>query len=110
MKLTNVIAALVAAIATSVLLAGNSAAASAPDVSGKKFSEAEAALSTAGFKAVVGSTVGDKLARSDCLVVSQRAIPANSAPYEVSSPPGFDNTRVALSLNCSAATGKAKSP
>jgi beta-lactam-binding protein with PASTA domain len=110
MRFTHVLAALIAAIATPVLLAGNAMAASVPDVTGKKFSEAESALSTAGFKVLVASTVGDKLQRSDCMVVSQRTIPAHSAPYEVSSPPGFSNSRVALALNCNAATGKAKSP
>jgi beta-lactam-binding protein with PASTA domain len=109
MRYINVVAAPFAAIATSVLLASSGMAATvAPDVTGKKFSEAESALKTAGFKAVVSSSAGDKLQRSDCLVVSQRTMPANGAPYEVNPRPGFDNTRVALSLNCNPVPAKAK--
>ena len=105
----KILAAVVAAIALSVMLPSNALAAkAAPDVSGKKFSEAQAALKTAGFTAVVFSSIGDKLAQGDCIVVHPESAQQRSTPYEVSPPFGLSNTRVLLSLNCNPPVSKQK--
>ena len=58
--------------------AGVAQAASAPDVVGQKYGDAESAISGAGLKAVVSTTVGDQKAWPDCLVTNTvaRTVPA----------------------------------
>ncbi|MDT5133127.1 MAG: hypothetical protein QOE41_2438 [Mycobacterium sp.] len=69
-----------------------------PDVSGKSFSEASSALANAGYTVVVGSTVGDKLAQSDCLVTSQQdLVPSSFGRKQYRS---VRTNTVVLSLNC----------
>jgi hypothetical protein len=67
-----------------------------PSVNGQKYSDAQTALSGAGFTPVVSTTVGDKVAWSDCLVtnVVSRTLPAveNSA--------GSPTNEALVSLNC----------
>jgi hypothetical protein len=109
MRHIKVLAALVAVMATSVTLASTAIAATPPDESGKKFSEAEPALTSAGFKVVVTSVVGDKLQRNDCLVVHEQLIPPREVPYEVAVPKDLDNTHVLVFLDCTPPS-KAKSP
>jgi hypothetical protein len=109
MRYIKVLAPPVAVMATSVTLASTAIAATLPDESGKKFSEAEPALTSAGFTVVVTSVVGDKLQRNDCLVVHEKLIPPREAPYEVAAPKDLNNTRVLVSLDCTAPS-KAKSP
>jgi hypothetical protein len=107
----KILAAVVAAIAISVMLPSNALAAkAAPDVSGQKFSDAQAALKTAGFTAVVSGAVGDKLPQSDCIVVRQENVAQRSTPYEVNPPFSLPNSRVLLSLNCNPVQGKQKTP
>jgi hypothetical protein len=65
-----VVAAAVAAAAAALLTAGVAAAAS-PDVSGKTFSQAQAALKQAGYTAVVATAFGDKTAKGNCKVIGQ---------------------------------------
>ena len=62
-----------AALASSLLSMSAAEAAAAPTVTGQTYADASSALSGAGLKAVVASTVGDQLSRDKCLVVSQRA-------------------------------------
>ncbi len=72
------------------------AAKTAPSVTGQKYSDAQTALSGAGFTPVVSTTVGDKLAWSDCLVtnVVTRTQPA------VENSGGSAVDQALVSLNC----------
>jgi hypothetical protein len=86
-----------AAVTATTLTTGAVASASPPpSVTGQKYSDAQTALTGAGFTPVVSTTVGDKLAWSDCLVtnVVSRTIPAveNSA--------GSPTNEALVSLNC----------
>jgi hypothetical protein len=67
-----------------------------PTVTGEKYSDAQTALSGAGFTPVVSTTVGDKLAWSDCLVtnVVTRTQPA------VENSSGSAVNQALVSLNC----------
>jgi hypothetical protein len=71
-------------------------AAPPPSVSGQKYSDAQTALTGAGFTSVVSTVVGDKKAWPDCLVtnVVSRTLPAveNSA--------GSPTNEALVSLNC----------
>jgi beta-lactam-binding protein with PASTA domain len=100
-----VLGAGVAAAAASMALVGTGVAGAAPDVTGQTFSEASAALSGAGLKAVVSSAVGDQKAQSDCVVTRQRT---SSTPQNGSHP--SSGTKVLLSLNCYATQSSATSP
>jgi hypothetical protein len=77
-----------------------------PDTTGQTYSAASAAISGAGDKAVVATTIGDQKAWSDCVVANQRVStvqpPANSS--------GSATTTVLLSLNCYASEASAKAP
>jgi hypothetical protein len=90
-----------AAAATAVLGAGVADAQGAPDVQGKKYSEASTVLADAGYTAQVSTTVGDQLSRDDCLVTNQRtgmspsAIEFRSGPFAPS-----NGSTVLVSLNC----------
>ena len=59
-----------------LLTSAVAAAAPSPDMTGKTFSDAQTALTQAGFTAVVANTFGDKLAQGDCKVIAQRDVPA----------------------------------
>jgi hypothetical protein len=67
-----------------------------PSVNGQKYSDAQTALSGAGFTPVVSTTVGDKVAWSDCLVtnVVTRTQPA------VENSSGSSVNQALVSLNC----------
>lgn len=63
----------VALSATSITLVG-AGAASADDYAGKSYSDASSAISGAGQKAVIASSVGDGVSQADCVVErSQKA-------------------------------------
>jgi hypothetical protein len=86
-----------AAVTMTTLTTGTLAnAGTPPSVNGQKYSDAQTALSGAGFTPVVSTTVGDKVAWSDCLVtnVVSRTLPAveNSA--------GSPTNEALVSLNC----------
>jgi hypothetical protein len=89
---------------------------SAPDQMGKKYSDAQSALSQAGFKVVVSGTVGGRVAQADCIVVNQHFLAARTPPYEGGEVGpiymrGFADDRVLLTLNCTTPPkGKAKTP
>jgi hypothetical protein len=80
-----------------------SAAKSPPDVTGKKYSDAQTAITAAGFTPVVSTTVGDENAWPDCLVThtQQRTVqpPPNSSGSAVN--------QVLVSLNCDAGVASA---
>lgn len=87
----------------STMIAG--VATAAPTVTGQTYADASSALSNAGLKAVVASTVGDRLSRDKCLVVNQRAESiAQKGTHST------DAKVVALSLNCDNETASAKKP
>jgi hypothetical protein len=98
-----------AASATSAVLcfgAGVAQAGSTPDVVGQKYGDAESAISGAGLKAVVSTTVGDQKAWPDCVVTDTvaRTVP----PPENSG--GSATNQVLVSLNCDDGEASAKSP
>jgi hypothetical protein len=97
------ISAIAAAAATGT---GVAQAASSPSVVGQKYSDAQGALSGAGFTTVVSNTVGDQTARPDCIVTHQedRTVPP---PENTSASP---SKQTLLALNCDAQVASAKSP
>lgn len=68
MKKIVIVACAAAAACGSVALLGSGVAAAAPDVVGKKYSDAKAELSQANLKPVVATVVGDRLPQSQCYV------------------------------------------
>jgi len=96
-----------AATALAVLgISGSAVASAATDVTGQKYSDAQSALSSAGFKPVVVSTVGDQKAWPDCIVTrtQKRTVqpPADSS--------GSATSEMLVSLNCDAGVASATSP
>ena len=81
-------------------------AASQPNVVGQKYSDAASQLTTAGASVVVSTTVGDSVARPNCIVTRQEsrteAPPENTSASPVS--------QVLVSLNCGAPVASATSP
>jgi hypothetical protein len=80
-------------------------AASDPNVVGQKYSDATGALSSAGLSVVVSTTVGDIVARPDCVVTRQQAR-TQPAPENTSASP---TNQVLLSLDCGAPVASAAS-
>ena len=95
-----------AASAFVCLGAGVAQAGSTPDVVGKKYSDAESAISDAGLKPVVSTTVGDQKAWPDCVVTNTvaRTVP----PPENSG--GSATNQLLVSLNCDDGEASAKTP
>lgn len=98
-------AAVCAAAAMTVITAGPAEASAPPSVEGKTYSDAQAALSGAGFTPVVSTTLGDQKKWPDCLVTNEveRSVP----PPEDSS--GSTTNEVLVSLNCYSTEASAKS-
>jgi hypothetical protein len=97
----------VGAITTALSVgAGVAAAGPGPDVVGQKYSDAQSALSAAGFASVVSTTVGDRAPWPNCVVDSQvsRSVP----PQENSG--ASPTNQMLVSLNCDAAVATATSP
>jgi hypothetical protein len=99
-------AAIASAAICAVVAAGPAQAASSPAVVGQKYSDATGALASAGYSVVVSTTVGDELARDDCVVTHQqdRTVPP---PENTSASP---TKQTLLSLNCDAAVASATKP
>jgi hypothetical protein len=95
-----------AAAVLALLGSASATAASIPNVTGQKYSDASSAISSAGFTPVVSTTVGDRKAWSDCIVtnVAQRTKkpPANTQGSAVN--------QVLVSLNCDAGVASASKP
>ena len=85
-------------------ISGGGVAAAATDVTGQKYSDAQSSLSSAGFKPVVDTVVGDQKSWPDCLVINVvgRSVP----PPENSS--GSSTNQALVSLNCYSAEASAK--
>jgi hypothetical protein len=85
-----------AASAMLLLGSGVAQAGGAPNVVGQKYSDAQSAISGAGFTAVVSTVVGDQKSWPDCMVANQgsRTVPA---PVNSS---GSAVNQVLVSLNC----------
>ena len=95
------------AVATALSVgAGVAAAGPGPDVVGQKYSDAESALSAAGFAPVVSTTVGDRQPWPSCVVDSQVS---RSVPPQENSGASATN-QMLVSLNCDAAVATATSP
>jgi hypothetical protein len=80
-------------------------AASEPNVVGQKYSDAAGQLSSAGMSVEVSTTVGDSVARPDCIVTRQQ-VRTEDAPENTSLSPV---KQALLSLNCGAPVASAKS-
>jgi hypothetical protein len=95
-----------AAALVALAISGSAEACAATDVTGQKYSDAQSALSSAGFKPVVVSTVGDQKAWADCVVTrtQKRTVqpPADSS--------GSATNEMLVSLNCDAGIASATSP
>jgi hypothetical protein len=95
-----------AGAALALTVSGVAVAGSPPDVTGQKYSDAQTAITGAGFTPVVQSTVGDQLAWPNCVVTrtQQRTVqpPANSNGTAV--------TQLLVSLNCNAGVASATTP
>lgn len=95
-----------AAALVALAISGSGVASAATDVTGQKYSDAQTALSSAGFKPVVVSTVGDQKAWPDCIVTrtQTRTVqpPADSS--------GSATKEMLVSLNCDAGVASATSP
>lgn len=95
-------------LATATILFGTvvAQAGSAPDVVGQKYGDAETAITGAGLKPVISTTVGDQKAWPDCLVVNTvaRTVP----PPENSS--GSATNQLLVSLNCDDGEASARTP
>jgi hypothetical protein len=86
-------------------LFGAPLAGASPTVTGQKYSDASSALSSAGFKVAVASTVGDRLRWSDCVVSAQRD---KSSAQQGNH--GTAGTTVEVTLNCDAQPASATTP
>jgi hypothetical protein len=106
MKTAWVVAAATSLSAVALINSGVASAGTPPNVVGQKYSDARSALSNAGFKPLVSTTVGDQLQWPSCVVTNQVARtvspPANSG--------GSSSNQVLLSLNCEASFATAGSP
>ena len=93
------------------------AAATSPDVTGKTYSDAQAALKSAGFTAVIATTVGDKTPQSSCKVVRQQDFPITAVfvggdqptLYPVNLPQIPTSNQVLLTLVCYPASDASQS-
>jgi hypothetical protein len=98
------------AVAASALMTsignGVASADSVPDITGQKYSDAQATLSSGGFIPVVSTTVGDRDSWSDCVVTN--AVERTVQPPENSG--GSSTNDVLVSLNCDAPVASAKTP
>jgi hypothetical protein len=95
-----------AALAALAISGSGVAAAATTDVTGQKYSDAQSALSSAGFTPVVETVVGDKNAWPDCVVT--RAQKRTVQPPENSS--GSATNEMLVSLNCEAGVATATTP
>lgn len=95
-----------AASAALLFGAGVAQAGSSPDVVGQKYSDAESAISGAGLKPVVSTTVGDQKAWPDCLVTNTVAR-TEPAPENSS---GSATDQLLVSLNCDDGEASSKTP
>jgi hypothetical protein len=98
-----------AAALAALAISGSGAAvagSSPPNVTGQKYSDAQTAISGAGFKPVVLTTVGDQKSWPDCVVTrtQQRTVPPppNSG--------GSATNQILVSLNCDAGIASATAP
>ena len=80
-------------------------ASSQPNVVGQKYSDAAAQLSAAGMSVVVSTTVGDTVARPNCVVTRQEGR-TEAAPENTSASPV---SQMLISLNCGARVASATS-
>jgi len=96
----------VAVTLAGLAISGSGVAAAATDVTGQKYSDAQSSLSSAGFKPVVDTVVGDQKSWPDCVVTraQKRTVqpPANSS--------GSATNEMLVSLNCEAGVATATSP
>jgi hypothetical protein len=95
--------------ASALALWSAAGAGASPDMTGKSYSNAQTALSQAGFTAVPSVAVGDKAGRANCTVVHQQDFPITAIFVGGDQPtlypgPGFGNIptsgQVLLTLSC----------
>jgi hypothetical protein len=106
MKLALGVATSVALSTAALIGSGAAWAGTPPNVVGQKYSDAQSALSGAGYKAIVSTTVGDHKQWADCMVTNQVAR-SIAAPVNSS---GSSSNQVLVSLNCDNTVASAKAP
>jgi beta-lactam-binding protein with PASTA domain len=83
------------AVMALLAMVGGGVAQASPDVTGHKYSDASSTLSSAGYKVVVSTSFGDRLAQADCVVVNQ-----HDAKHSMTNSHANGATMVLVSLNC----------
>jgi beta-lactam-binding protein with PASTA domain len=83
------------AVMALMAIVGGGVAQASPDVTGQKYSDASSTLSSAGYKVVVSTSFGDRLAPADCVVVNQ-----HDAKRSMTNSHSNGATTVLVSLNC----------
>lgn len=106
-KLILIGAGSVASAAAAMTFVGNGVASAAPDVVGKTYAEASAAISEEGGTATIATRVGDRLAEEECLVTG-----AWDAPFyrAVSQGAEFAEGEVLVSINCNPGVATSSTP
>jgi hypothetical protein len=107
MRALRISAGLAVGAAAALLGAGVAQAGGAPpNVIGQKYSDAQTAITGAGFTPVISTVVGDRLAQADCQVVNtvSRTVPP---PEDTSA---SATNQLLISLNCDAAVASATKP
>jgi hypothetical protein len=98
---------LAVAASVGVTLWGSAVAhAGSPNVVGQKYSDAQSALSSAGYTAVISVTQGDRIDRADCIVTNQNDHNAQPPPNSG----GSGTKQTLLTLNCYAQVATYKDP
>jgi PASTA domain len=93
----------VAVAVSSVGLWGAGTAAAAPDVVGKKYSDAKKEIEDAGGTAVIATRVGDELPEGQCIVTNI----TDASFLRIAS---ADNDEISVSLNCAGPYATATNP
>ena len=108
MRTTHFVVGACAVVVGTAAITGTptAAAATSPQVVGKKYSDASTAISGAGLKAVVTTTVGDQKAWSDCVVTRQQDRVVQPPPNTS----GSNTTEVLVSLDCDPTEASATVP
>ena len=95
-----------AGAALALTVSGVAVAGSPPNVTGQKYSDAQTAITGAGFTPVIQSIVGDQLTWPNCVVT--RTQQQTKQPPQNSS--GSAVSQLLVSLNCNAGVASATTP
>jgi hypothetical protein len=96
----------IAVLAIGILASAPADAGTPPDETGKKYSDASAAFTAAGYQPVVSTTFGDKKPWPDCLVASEQQRTVKPPPNSR----GPVTQQLLVALNCHSTEASAKGP